>query len=242
MTLLDYDRLATDYAAHRRVHPGVLRALIDGAGLQPGRRALEVGCGSGNYLVAITTGVGAGVVGLDPSAEMLARLHEQAPDAVAEQGRAEALPWPDASFDLVYSVDVIHHVGDRDAAAREARRVLRPGGLLCIVTDSEEDLARRVPLTRYFPETLAKEQERYPTVATIQGELAAGGLTVLPVGHAEIAYPLTDISGFRAKAYSSLHLISAEAHAAGIARLEADLAQGPIAALSLYTLIWARRG
>src|SRR3712207_7697189 len=41
-------------------------------------------------------------------------------------GRAEGLPVPDASFDLVYSVDVIHHVGDRPAAFREAARVLRP--------------------------------------------------------------------------------------------------------------------
>ncbi len=239
---LDYDMLAADYATHRRVHPGVLRQLIEGGALGAGSRALEVGCGSGNYLVAITGATGATVEGIDPSAEMLGQLAAQAPAAHAVQGRAEALPWPDATFDLVYSVDVIHHVGDRTVAAREALRVLKPGGRICIVTDSEEDLARRVPLTAFFPETLEKEQQRYPTIGTIQGELAAAGLTLEALGHAEVAYPLTDISAFRAKAYSSLHLISEEAHAAGIARLEAALAQGPIAALSLYTLVWACRG
>ncbi|MER3438994.1 MAG: hypothetical protein C4346_16180 [Chloroflexota bacterium] len=51
-------------------------------------------------------------------------------------GRAEVLPFKAQSFDLVFSVDVVHHISDRLAAFREARRVLRPRGWCCTVTDS----------------------------------------------------------------------------------------------------------
>jgi ubiquinone/menaquinone biosynthesis C-methylase UbiE len=238
---LDYDTLATEYAAHRTVHPGVLRQLLERGGLGVGSLGLDVGCGSANYLAALQQATGATIHGVDPSAEMLAHAREKAPNSEFVQGRAESLPWSDATFDLVFSVDVIHHLSDRSAASREAFRVLKPGGRICIVTDSEDDLVRRVPLTKYFPETLPLERQRYPPVAGIQQELAEAGFERLPKGHARIAYPLTDMSGFRAKAYSLLHLIEEKAFAAGIARMEADLAKGPIEALSLYTLIWARK-
>jgi hypothetical protein len=54
----------------------------------------------------------------------------------------------------------------------------------------------------------------------------------------ELEYPLTDIRGYRERAYSSLLLIPDEALHQGLARMEQDLLAGPITALSLYTLIW----
>ena len=51
-------------------------------------------------------------------------------------------------------------------------------------------------------------------------------------------YDLVDIAGYRNRAYSSLHLIDEAAHQHGVERLEADLAGGPIRAISLYTLLW----
>ena len=99
---LDYDTLAGSYALHRRVHPGVFAGLVEDGAIGPHSRVLEVGCGTGNYLRALRTATGCIVSGVEPSPEMLSR----APGDIAlAQGRAEQLPLPDASVDLVFSVD-----------------------------------------------------------------------------------------------------------------------------------------
>jgi SAM-dependent methyltransferase len=237
----NYQALAAEYARHRRAHPGVVEAIVRGIRNGDGHDVLEVGCGSGNYLQVISEITGARVAGIDPSSAMLDQLTTRLPAAEVAVAPGEAIPYPDASFDLIYSVDVIHHVKDRDAYFREARRVLRPGGALVTVTDSESDLERRVPLTSHFPETLAHERRRYPATGALRSEMERAGLSGLREETVELAYPLSDISGFRNKSYSSLHLISDEDHARGMARLEADLANGPIEALSLYTLLWGTR-
>jgi ubiquinone/menaquinone biosynthesis C-methylase UbiE len=235
---IDYDDLAAEYARHRRVHPGVLADLVERGRLTPESSVLEVGCGTGNYLLSLHERIGCRCVGVDPSAQMLAAARERASAIALVQGQGEALDFPGDTFDLVYSVDVIHHVTDRLAYFREAARVLKPGGRLCTVTDSAEDIRRRRPLTSHFPETVAVELERYPRISALRTEMAASGFANVSETHVELAYELTDIQPYRDRAFSSLHLIPAEALARGIARLEADLAKSPIAALSLYTLVW----
>ncbi len=238
-TALDYDRLATDYAANRRVHPGVLAALVATGRLGPTSRGLEVGCGSGNYARALAETVGCALSGVEPSASMLARAATTS-GVMLRQGRAEALPFADGAFDLVFSVDVIHHVEDRAAFFREAFRVLAADGKLCTVTDSADDIRRRVPLSSHFPETVVVELDRYPPIETLREEMAAG-FGAIAEERAELAYPLTDPDGYRARAYSSLHLIDDAVWRRGMDRLESDLAAGPLAALSLYTLLWGER-
>lgn len=240
---LDYNSLATDYSRHRKIHPGVFAALMAGGQLGARSRVLEVGCGSGNYASAIRAATGATVYGIDPSREMLVKALGQDAELILAEGSAERLDFQDGQFDLVYSVDVIHHVKDRPAYFAETLRTLAPDGRLCTVTDSHHDISRRIPLTSHFPETMPVELARYPSIGTLAQEMMAAGFGGIFEEHAERPYDLTDISGYRNKAYSSLHLIDDEAFQQGIARLEAELAQGPIAALSLYTLLWgAPRG
>ena len=115
--MIDYDRIAAEYARHRRVHTEVLRRLT--TGLQPTATVLEVGCGTGNYLIAIREVVGCSCWGIDPSAEMLAQARARSKQVQVLQGTAERLQFPDGQFDFVFSVDVIHHVGDRGRSFRE---------------------------------------------------------------------------------------------------------------------------
>ena len=235
----NYQELAEDYARHRRVHPGVLERLLFAAG--EARDILEVGCGSGNYYEAIATTTNARVAGIDPSSAMIGQLLERLPGAETQVASGEAIPYPDASFDMVFSVDVIHHVADRDAYVAEAARVLRSGGVMITTTDSEEDIVRRVPLSSHFPETIPHERRRYPGIMAIRDAMARSGFDLLPDEQVERTTPLTDISPFRNKAFSVLHLISDEEHRRGMERLEADLAKGPIDARSLYTLVIGKK-
>jgi ubiquinone/menaquinone biosynthesis C-methylase UbiE len=176
--------------------------------------------------------------GIDPSAGMLEVAQEAAPWASLVQGSAEQLPFDDASFDLVMSTDVIHHVGDRETFFREAARVLRDGAQLVTVTDSHDDIPRRRPLSSHFPETVAVERRRYPPVPRLLEEMARAKFSQLRVAEVAHQYELTDIQAYRERAFSSLTMIAGEAYQRGIARLEEELLRGPIPCLSLYTLIW----
>jgi SAM-dependent methyltransferase len=225
---VDYDELATAYAAHRRPHPPVLAALADA--LERDARALEVGCGTGSYAGELD----ARVTGLDPSREMLAVARERFPHLELVQGRAESLPFADGSFDLVYSVDVIHHVADIDVACREAFRV---GERTCIATDDEETIRTRVH-RRYFPETLEVELARYPTLETLTEALRRAGFASVREQRVTWTRVVTDVGPFRDKALSSLHLISEDAFRRGLARLERDL---PIEGSDGKVLLWARK-
>lgn len=130
-----YDPL-TRLLGVRRVH---LR-LLDQADVRPEHRVLEIGCGTGNLLLALKrTQPAAIVVGLDPDLTALARAHRKARRrglaVQLDRGYADHLPYADGSVDVVLSSFMLHHVPDdqREPALREVRRVLRPGGALHLV-------------------------------------------------------------------------------------------------------------
>lgn len=96
-----------------------------------GRAVLDVGCGAGTDLVRFARG-GARVTGVDlaPSAIALARrnFEQQGLTADLREASGERLPFPDASFDLVFAHGVVQYAPDDAAVVRECHRVLRPGG------------------------------------------------------------------------------------------------------------------
>jgi ubiquinone/menaquinone biosynthesis C-methylase UbiE len=237
---IDFNHYSDVYARERRVQPALLTCLLASLSVDLNCAVLEIGCGTGNYLRAVCRESGAAGIGIDPSPGMLSEARQIDDSLRYEEGRAEAVPLPDHSVDAMFSVDVVHFIGDLAAYATEAKRVLKPGGRFVTATDSESDIRNRIPLQSHFPETVDVELARYPSIADQLTALRNAGfqdMAEVPVRH---AYRLTDISAYRARAFSSLRLISDEAFAAGISRLERDLAVGPVPAVSLYTVITAR--
>ena len=236
---LDYDQLADEYARHRQVHPGVLQALY---GATSGdSRVLEVGCGTGNYILALSARTGCAGWGIDPSARMLDVARARSTAVQFQLGDAHRLALPDASLDLVFSVDVIHHLQDPLAYLREAYRLLIPGGRLCTATDSPWVIRHREPLATHFPETVEADLARYPTVEGLRALYQQAGFPEIADRQVELRYSLTDIQAYRDRAFSVLHLIPEKAFQRGIARLERDLCAGPIPSVSRYTLLWATK-
>jgi ubiquinone/menaquinone biosynthesis C-methylase UbiE len=235
---MDYDTLAREYARHRRVHPNVLTSLLENSRVSSASQVLEVGCGTGNYIVAIQEAAGCACRGIDPSQEMLIRARGCSQEVRFDLGQAEKLTFPDDTFDLVFSVDVIHHVGDRAAFYREAGRVLKSGGKVCTVTDSEDIIRRREPLANYFPETVGPEIARYPHISDLRRMMEQAGMVEITEERVEHQYATADIQAYRDKAFSSLYLISQGAFEHGIRQMEADLVNGPIQAVSRYLLLW----
>ena len=91
----------------------------------PAGRLLDVGCGGGSHTAAFAA-VGWSAVGIDVSEQQLRLARERGCDVVL--GRAESLPFEDASFDAAVSLWTHTDIDEWSAAVREIRRVLRPGG------------------------------------------------------------------------------------------------------------------
>ena len=235
---MNYDNLAREYAEHRHVHPEVLKGLLKNSRLYADSSVLEVGCGTGNYISAIQGATGCTCRGIDPSAQMLAKANERSQQIIFDLGKAEKLAFPEAAFDLVFSVDVIHHIGDRAAYYREAWRVLKPGGGVCTVTDSEDIIRGRQPLANYFPETVEAEIKRYPPIPELRKLMVQAGFERIEEERVEYRTVIQDLQAYREKTYSSLYLIPQEAFERGIQRMEADLLCGPIQVISRYVLLW----
>ena len=108
--------------------------LCDAAAISSGQRVLDVACGTGALTVAVAGRVspGGAVFGLDANPEMLAVARRKHADIDWHAGRAESLPFADASFDAVVSQFGLMFFDDRIAALREMQRVLRPGGRLAV--------------------------------------------------------------------------------------------------------------
>jgi ubiquinone/menaquinone biosynthesis C-methylase UbiE len=134
-----------------------LRArLADLARLAPGDAVLDVGCGTGTLAIVAKRRVGArgAVYGVDASPEMVARAARKAAragvDVSIQLARAEALPFPDARFDVVLSTLMLHHLPapTRARLATEIRRVLKPGGRVLAVDFEPPAQGRRGPIAR----------------------------------------------------------------------------------------------
>ena len=114
--------------------------VIELARLHSGEAVLDVGCGTGSLAIAAQQRVGAlALHGIDASPQMLARARKKARKAGLsidfQHALAEAMPFPDETFDVVLSTVMLHHLPlkTRQACAREMRRVLKPGGRVLAV-------------------------------------------------------------------------------------------------------------
>lgn len=108
--------------------------VAEAAGIHPGDRVLDVACGTGVLTreAASRAGSSGAVTGLDLSPEMLAVAARLSPALRWQQGSAEALPFPDQSFDAVVSQFGLMFFPDPVAGLREMMRVLVPGGRLAV--------------------------------------------------------------------------------------------------------------
>jgi SAM-dependent methyltransferase len=120
-----YDRFVGRYS------PGLARAMCTAAGVRPGQRALDVGCGSGALVVALAVILGEDhVAGVDPSEPFVEAARAKVPGARLAIAAAESLPFEDGEFDVTLSQLVVNFLSDPEAGLREMARVTRPGGVV----------------------------------------------------------------------------------------------------------------
>lgn len=131
-----FGAVAAAYARHR---PGYPAAALDWAlAPAPGGDVLDLGAGTGKVTEALLARPGLRVVAVDPDPAMLAQLRSGHPLVVALDGSAEQIPLPDAAVDAVV-VGTAWHWFDRSRAEPEIARVLRPGGVLVVLWNGDDD-------------------------------------------------------------------------------------------------------
>lgn len=171
-----------------------------------GADVLDIGCGDAGAIIAFAErgAMCAGIECFDTSLERgRLRAADHGVTVDLRKGVAESIPYPDASFDLVMLDNVLEHVNDRPLTLREIRRVLKPGGLLYMVTpkplslyslwnDPHYDLAGLVLMPRrmqiwYFEKVRGGGEGTYdvgviPTRRAVRRLLAEAGfrITVSP--------------------------------------------------------------
>ncbi|MGH2810678.1 MAG: class I SAM-dependent methyltransferase, partial [Actinomycetota bacterium] len=121
----------------------VFEKVLEKAGVGPGIRVLDIGCGAGGFL-RMAAAAGAVVTGLDASEGLLRIARERIPRGEFSLGDMQHLPFEEASFDVVTAFNSIQHAPDPEKALAEARRVVRPGGVVAGVVWADEhgDVAR----------------------------------------------------------------------------------------------------
>ena len=113
------------YAENGAFVHGLAGGVLEWLEPKPAENILDLGCGDGQLTQRISA-AGASVVGVDASPEMVAAARSRG--MVADVASAEALPYPDKTFDAVFSNAALHWVRDQDAMMSQVRRVLKPGG------------------------------------------------------------------------------------------------------------------
>lgn len=179
MARISYDdQTAAAYKAVREIPRDGLGAWREAVSRHlrpsPGITVVDIGAGTGAFATAFSDWFDLAIVAVEPSAAMRARIPRR-PGIQVLDGHASSLPLPDHSADGAWLSLVIHHVPDLEAAARDIRRVLRPGAPVLIRQGfpGRADPTRTIPW-EFFPET-ARTVNTFPSVEEVCQAFAAAG-------------------------------------------------------------------
>ena len=226
----DHTTIATTYDAARGHNRAVMRQWLDLVAAHvpfAPQLIVDVGCGTGRFSEPLADRFAANVIGIDPSQTMLAVARTKCANTHVEfrLAPAERLPLADRSADLVFMSMVLHHLLDKETAARECCRILRAGGRFCMRTGTRDIV---YPQSRFFPGVLPMLKADLPSAAEIIVLFEAAGLRgrthqfvthTLATGWQKFADKLA------LRADSFLARLPDEEFAAGMAKLRAHAAQ-----------------
>ena len=236
-----YDTIGKTYDTTRRADPSIVRTLARLLELRPDANYLDVGCGTGNYTVALQN-LGAQMHGLELSSTMLANARLKNDRVRWIQGNAESLPFPDRCFEGAIATVTIHNWKALRPGFDEVFRTLRSGRFVIFTGDHAQ--MNGYWLHEYFPRGLAAALEQMPPAELVLEQLHNAGFTDVTREPWEVPREIEDWFLYAGKYQPEIYLdpnvragisFFAQSHicppdevAVGCARLEADIKSGRI--------------
>jgi ubiquinone/menaquinone biosynthesis C-methylase UbiE len=230
MALLNYDEIAATFDARYTLglYDGVLAALRQLVTTKEPEFALEVGCGTGYWLAALRDQL-PHLFGLDYSLQMLCKACERDFRGKVVRATAEILPFPDATFDLIFCINAIHHFERIGNVIAEARRILRPGGILAVIGMDPHHGRDDWCVYDYFPETKVTDLARYPSSGQILDAMLGVGFARVECGVAcrfaqtRTGRAVFDDPELQKKGCSQMALLTNDQYRAGIERIHSAI-------------------
>ncbi|HUS07055.1 MAG TPA: class I SAM-dependent methyltransferase, partial [Bryobacteraceae bacterium] len=172
---VDYNQIAPNYDSRYSVDrlQGIEEALDALVKLRGPERILEAGCGTGRWLESLASYSGY-LCGIDSSFGMLQKAREKPGSTRLSVAHANALPFRNGSFDLIFCVNAIHHFDNPEMFVLKARELLTQEGVLAII-GIDPRLIQRWYLYDYFQGVYERDLQRYPSVGKIVNWMAAAG-------------------------------------------------------------------
>jgi len=171
-----YDQIGIGYNSTRCADPYLTLQLLQYLSPLSTGKYLDVGCGTGNYTLALQAQTG-DYIGLDPSEEMLEQARSKSDRITWLNGSAEAIPLSDASVEGAIATLTLHHWSDLRKGMGEINRVLLPKGRLVIFTSTPEQM-EGYWLNHYFPDMLRKSLVQMPDLVSTTEALTANGFLI----------------------------------------------------------------
>lgn len=149
-----YDIIGKGYNTTRKADPYLTSRIYELLRAQPGKKYVDIGCGTGNYLTALSQ-KGLSFYGVDPSATMLQEARAKKNDAQFFLGAAEDLPFEDRFFEGAIAILTIHHWNNIEKGFKEIKRVLKPGSnFVCMSFTTQQ--SGSYWLNHYFPKMMER--------------------------------------------------------------------------------------
>jgi ubiquinone/menaquinone biosynthesis C-methylase UbiE len=225
----DYDQLSSTYDSRYGENrlDGIAAALVKVSREADARTILEVGCGTGRWFESLRAG-GATVIGVDASTGMLGRAVEKRASTLLAAARANELPFAGRRFDMICCILALHHFDDPRRFLSDAASLLKQNGRLSIVAIDPRTI-RHCYHYEYFEVTKEMDLRRYPSFGQIVDWMYEAGLAEVDVSVVErsnrrfTGKEVLRDPFLKKESNSMLALLSEEAYAEGLRRLERTL-------------------
>jgi len=233
-----YNTIGKGYNLTRGADPYLVSQLLHFLQPQTGKPYLDIGCGTGNYTIALSN-LGINFTGVEPSEIMLEAARSAGKHVNWLAGTAEQIPAKDGSFNGVMATLTIHHWKNIGLAFKEIYRVTETNGKFVLFTATPKQM-QGYWLNHYFPNMLQSSINQMPGLESIETELANAGFKKITTEKYFIKEDLQDYflyagklnpmlyldEKMRAGISSFVALANSEEVAAGISELKADIDSG----------------